>query len=217
MFIPPEALRLLKAKPTIDNIDKSMCPLYKITGKLFNGISEGAAYGDDWEMSTNYPIVRLTNGTDVYYARTTNWNRIGAVKTDSLEDTAYFTLPASLPLGTYSLVVVANGNPSNPVMFTPCVTGVNEVKAESEKVKVYPNPNKGEFTLEVQSEKLKVKSIEVYNVLGEKVTPTLPADIAGLNFSYQINISSQPSGVYFYRVIGEDGKMIGEGKVVISK
>lgn len=106
-----------QGKPTINNIYQANCTYY-ITGKLFNGISEGAAYGDDWEMETNYPLVRLTSGTKVYYARTFYWNRIGALQTDSLEDTAQFTLPAGLPAGTYSVVVVANGFASNPSTYT---------------------------------------------------------------------------------------------------
>jgi hypothetical protein len=106
-----------QGKPTINNITKLTCNSYRITGKLFNGISEGAAFGDDWQVATNYPIIRLTNGGNVYYATTSNWNRIGAVATDSAEDTAYFTVP-SIPGGTYQLVVTANGFASNPTPFT---------------------------------------------------------------------------------------------------
>lgn len=107
-------------KPVINSIYQPNCSgNYYITGKLFNGISEGAAYGDDWQMETNYPIIRLTNGSNVYYARTSYWNRIGAVQTDSLEDSAQFTLPAGLPAATYSLVVVANGFASSPTLFNP--------------------------------------------------------------------------------------------------
>ncbi len=60
----------------------------------------------------------LTNGTNTYYAKTSKWNRIGAIQTDSLADTALFALPASLPSGTYSLTVVVNGFASNPTLFT---------------------------------------------------------------------------------------------------
>ncbi len=123
----PGSAAIAAGKPTINSILADGCPNYKITGKLFNGISEGAAYGDDWQESTNYPLVRLSNGTDVYYAKTTNWNRIGAVQTDSLEDTAVFTTPAALPSGTYSLVVVVNGFASNPVLFT--VLGISTVNS----------------------------------------------------------------------------------------
>ncbi len=116
---------IAQGKPTINSILPDACPLYKITGKLFNGISEGTEYGDDLQQSSNYPLVRLSNGTNVYYAKTTNWNRLGAVMTDSLEDTAVFETPANLPSGIYSLVVVVNGFASNPTLFT--VLGVASV------------------------------------------------------------------------------------------
>jgi hypothetical protein len=32
-----------------------------------------------------------------------------------------------------------------------------------------------------------------------------------------IDLSSQPNGVYFYRVLYEDGGLIGEGKLIIQK
>src|SRR5215467_16022058 len=34
---------------------------YVISGHLFNGMSQGAAYGDDQQSATNYPLVRITN------------------------------------------------------------------------------------------------------------------------------------------------------------
>lgn len=108
----PTAGPIAAGQPTISTVTRENCDTFQITGTLFNGISEGAAYGDDWQMSTNYPIVRLTNATNTYYATTFNWNRIGAVMTGSLPDTCIFRLPAALPVGTYSVTVVANGNPS---------------------------------------------------------------------------------------------------------
>ncbi|MEP7168681.1 MAG: PKD-like domain-containing protein, partial [Bacteroidota bacterium] len=107
---------LAAGKPTIANIAQTSCTTFSITGTLFNGISQGACYGDDWQMATNYPLVRLTSGSNVYYARTANWNRTG-VMTGALADTAQFTTPAGLAAGTYSLVVVANGISSDPVSF----------------------------------------------------------------------------------------------------
>ncbi|MBA2611732.1 MAG: T9SS type A sorting domain-containing protein [Bacteroidetes bacterium] len=114
----PSGPQLAAGQPTISNIIQNGCNSFTITGMLFNGIGEGAEYGDDWQMATNYPIVRLNSGTNVYYARTFNWNRTG-VQTGTLPDTTQFTLPAGLPQGTYSLVVIANGISSNPVTFIP--------------------------------------------------------------------------------------------------
>jgi hypothetical protein len=61
--------------------------------------------------------------------------------------------------------------------------------------------------------------VEVYNVLGEQVyTSTLPPpNGGGASFSYLMNLSSQPNGIYLYRVISERGALVGEGKVIIEK
>ena len=113
-FTPTAGAPLAAGQPTIGTVTRENCDTFQVTGTLFNGISEGAAYGDDWQMSSNYPIVRLSNATNTYYATTYNWNRIGAVQTGALPDTAIFVTPAGMPPGTYSVTVVANGNPSAP-------------------------------------------------------------------------------------------------------
>ena len=113
----PVGIPLASGKPAISRITPLSCSTYRITGTLFNGISEGAAYGDDWQMSTNYPLVRLTSGTNIYYARTSNWNSTG-VQRGSAADTALFILPAGLPTGTYSVVVIANGISSSSRTMT---------------------------------------------------------------------------------------------------
>jgi len=115
----PSGTALTSGKPTVSTISRTNCDTFLATGTLFTGISEGANFGDDWQMSSNYPIIRLTSGTNVYYARSFNWNRVGAVMTGSLADTAQFVLPSGLPAGTYSLAVVVNGNPSAPFSFNP--------------------------------------------------------------------------------------------------
>ena len=88
-----------------------------MTGSQLNGVSEGAYYGDDAQMSTNYPIVRLSNASNhVYYARTTDWT-IGVATGETSESTD-FTLPVGLPAGNYRLSVVANGIASRAVGFS---------------------------------------------------------------------------------------------------
>lgn len=114
----PSGSPLVSGKPVISSISPNGCGQFRITGNQFNGISQGATYGDDWQMSTNYPVIRLTSGANVYYARTFNWNSTG-VQRGLQADTAQFTLPAGLPAGTYSLVVTANGIASDPVSFNP--------------------------------------------------------------------------------------------------
>jgi len=116
----PAGSVVTKGKPVISQVTANNCSgsSYTITGTGFNGISEGASYGDDWQMNTNYPIIRLTNGSKVYYARTFNWNNTG-VQTGNTVTSTQFTLPVGLPYATYTLVVTANGISSDPISFTP--------------------------------------------------------------------------------------------------
>ena len=118
----PDGSPLIAGKPTIVTITPNADGSYHLTGALLNGISEGAAYGDDVQMNSNYPIVRLTDAAgNVHYARTYNWSSTGVMTGTTLETTE-FRLPPGLAAGMYSLVVVANGNSSDPVSFyTPDV------------------------------------------------------------------------------------------------
>ena len=113
----PAGAPLAAGMPTISSITRNSDGSHHLTGTKLNGISEGASYGDDWQMNSNYPIVRLTSGSNVYYARTYNWSSTG-VMTGNTPVTTEFTLPAGLPAGTYSLVTTANGIASDPVTFT---------------------------------------------------------------------------------------------------
>ncbi len=52
---------------------------YKITGTQFNGLSMAMAFGDEYQNSTNYPLVRITNNNTkhVFYARTHDHSTMG--------------------------------------------------------------------------------------------------------------------------------------------
>ncbi len=112
-------------KPTINTVIKNPNGTYHLTGTQLNGMSEGASYGDDLQMSTNYPIVRLTGTTgNVYYARTFNWSSTGVMTGAQIASTE-FSLPASLPTDTYTLVVSASGINSDPFPLPTCTADFN--------------------------------------------------------------------------------------------
>jgi fibronectin type 3 domain-containing protein len=115
----PDGTPLAAGQPAINSITENTDGSYHLTGTGLNGITGGAAYGDDWQMDSNYPLVRLTNTVsgNVYYARTFGWNST-SVMTGSRIVTTEFSLPLNLPEGSYSLVVVANGNPSASIAFS---------------------------------------------------------------------------------------------------
>ena len=111
----PDGSPLAAGKPTITSITLNPDGSYHLVGTELNGISEGAAFGDDAQMNGNYPLVRLTDGSgNVYYARTYNWSSTSVMTGTNLVTTE-FTL--GVTAGNYSLVVVANGIASDPVTF----------------------------------------------------------------------------------------------------
>jgi hypothetical protein len=113
----PDGSPLAAGKPTITSITQNTNQSYHLTGTLLNGISEGACYGDDIQMDSNYPLVRLRDAAgNVYYARTFNWST-SSVMTGNRPVTTEFSVPTNVPAGVYSLVAVANGISSDPVTF----------------------------------------------------------------------------------------------------
>ncbi|HEX3430116.1 MAG TPA: hypothetical protein VHT03_04450 [Rhizomicrobium sp.] len=80
-----------------------------ISGTNFNGFSLGASYGDDGQMSTNFPLVRITNNTtgDVCFGRSYNFSTMGVWTRGTTS--AEFDIPASCETGASTLQVVVNG------------------------------------------------------------------------------------------------------------
>jgi hypothetical protein len=105
------------SQPTVSSVVSNGNLTFALTGTQLNGISEGAGYGDDAQMSSDYPIVELTSGGGtVTFAKTFNW--LSQVATDGTSVTTQFTVPAGLAAGPYSLTVSANGIASAPFSFS---------------------------------------------------------------------------------------------------
>jgi len=113
----PDTAPLASSKPTIGTIVNTSYKNYLLTGNLLNGVSAGAAYGDNYQMDGNFPLVRLTDtNNNVYYARTYNWSST-SVMASNVPVTTSFVLPPGLSNGIYSVVVSACGNTSAPVQL----------------------------------------------------------------------------------------------------
>jgi hypothetical protein len=102
-------------RPTITNISYNGS-VFTLSGTQLNGLSEGANYGDDAQMASNYPLVQLNNGAgNAPFARTFNWTSTG-VATGSNVESVQFTLPAAINPGPFLLNVIANGIASPTVL-----------------------------------------------------------------------------------------------------
>jgi len=89
---------------------------YTLSGTQFNGLSQGASYGDDQQSNTNYPIIKITptQSGHVYYAREYNPSTM-AICTGNKIVSTHFTVPGNLDLGPATIQVVTNGIASAPV------------------------------------------------------------------------------------------------------
>ncbi len=76
-----------------------------------------------------------------------------------------------------------------------CTVAVEESN-KTPSFKLYPNPSSGEFTLELDLKTNDKVTIEVYNLLGEKVLEQKVNGMTGKN-KYQIDLTKTTDGIYF--------------------
>jgi hypothetical protein len=81
-------------------------------------------------------------------------------------------------------------------------TGVDETLNEK-SVKLYPNPNKGSFTIETDNE-LMMNAINVFDITGKKVFSDV---LQKKNRMHQLNVSSVETGIYIVQIETEKGSI----------
>jgi hypothetical protein len=106
--------------------------------------------------------------------------------------------------GNYYVVITdVNGcSATSSTLPVTCTVGINEA-TENNLFSVYPNPTSGKFTIQA-SQTLINATIFVTNILGEKVFQSANQHIGTLS-NLQIDLSSQPNGVYFLNIKTSDG------------
>ena len=93
-------------------------------------------------------------------------------------------------------------------------TGINEPILEKGAIKVYPNPNNGNFNIDYHLTELGIRNYElrIYDVLGKRVYST---DLLGIDGTQNIDVSTLSNGVYFYQVTNNKETL--RGKFIIEK
>ncbi len=195
-------------RPTIANISPAGSGTYTLTGTQLNGLSEGASYGDDAEMSSNYPIVQLTDPSGgVFYARTFNWTP--GVATGPASVTTQFTLPAGLPQNTYSLRVIASGIASAPVTFSaiPGLHVANSTSVNGSLVNTPPTSFVFNFNEAIQPATLQAGDLTVNGISANSVT--LDATDQTATFTYNTSPvtaqGTQTLAIAANSITGQDG------------
>jgi hypothetical protein len=151
---------------------------FTITGTQINGMSEGAAYGDDAQMASNFPIVTYVDVSgNLNVGRTSNWSS-NWVQTGSTPVTTQFTLANNPAPGLYLANVAVNG------LKDWVLDILTTSSADTYTLQVDPNDS------------------NLYQVLRDgSIWSNSPIDsfdriiVTGTNSGETVNINSTPAGV----------------------
>ncbi len=213
----PDGNPIAAGKPVITKIQRAGAGVFRLTGHLFNGISEGATYGDDWQMNSNYPLVRISVNGKVFYARSFNWNSTGVMR-GAANDTVYVTPPAGLPRGQYSIQVVANGIASDP--FVVGFAFANDAIADNgsinndESLRIYPNPVSSQAKVLFSLPAAGNVSLRIVDASGNTLKMLFNGRLQQGDQSINLNVSGLMQGIYYVNLVTDEG--IKSSKLVIK-
>ena len=206
---------------------------------MLNGSNDTLLYDFNLNLGDTLPITANNNGGNLFYVSAIDSILIGTTyrKEFAIRDTGsswdfdYLIEGIGSTRGLFEKITVPFEGGSSLNCFDQnysCVypdsnyncplyfLGISSIQKPEQSITTYPNPSTGKFTFTFSNPELisGEQTIEIFNVLGEQVYNETLKKAQDDNV---INISKQPAGIYFYRVITEDGSFIGEGKLILQK
>jgi hypothetical protein len=185
------------SQPICFTVTPNQPPVVLVTD---NSASDTICYGSTITFTAN----ALEAGTPTYY-----WFLDAAfVGTASI----YTTLPTLLP-GNHSVwceitssescdlmdpVFSQSATSSHVNFYVQICTSVQEQNISAGLISVFPSPAINQ--VEIRNPKFEIRSIELYNVLGENIFSEL---VTGNPKQVTISVAGFPSGIYFVKVRGE--------------
>jgi hypothetical protein len=107
----------------------------------------------------------------------------------------------------YTYTTTSNGSPSTNGGFLSSPLGIDEVNNSITSFNVYPNPASSSINLDFNLTESKKAGYKIYNTLGEEmITTDTKEAFAGLN-NYKIDTGNLPEGIYFVKLILENGNI----------
>lgn len=83
--------------------------------------------------------------------------------------------------------------------FDADLTGISQVAKTGNRLRVFPNPGSGKFT--IIADNTKQYQIKIFNAFGAEVFQSeINPDVSG---EFEIDLSNQPKGIYFIQVVSE--------------
>jgi hypothetical protein len=115
--------------------------------------------------------------------------------------------------GTFAVRVTTGGCTSSfSADFEVTNSGIEELK-EGSSLLIYPNPNKGEFSISFYTNSKKTYQLNLYNTFGQVVYEKKLIGIYGA-YSQDIDLKNYLSGIYLLTL--SDGKGIASKKVFVD-
>lgn len=170
----------------------------------------------------NFTNTPCNNGQSTFYSISSGTN-------SSTTYTWTSTGQPNSPTPTYTVYVCLkmknnSSSPTNTCSSTLCKTvtincaeiGFAEYVMENSKVRIFPNPNNGSFTLDLDDVSFNspIIYLRIYNVLGELVHQT-SKEIDNGEFQREVNLGDLTNGAYYLRL--SSGNQSYSAKLIISK
>ncbi|MFH1322104.1 MAG: FG-GAP-like repeat-containing protein [Bacteroidota bacterium] len=148
--------------------------------------------------------VTAKGGTPPYtYQWNDSLNQVTATATGLCGDTTYTVL-----------VTDAYGDTVSTNVFVDEVSGINQQSAIlNPQLKVYPNPNRGIFNLNIYLGKKEDLNIKIFDIQGQKIYSDQTVKYSG-SFEKQIDLSEYNGGIYHLQVITKENVI--NRKIVIE-
>ena len=148
------------------------------------------------------------NANNIAFWNGTAWSALGSGTSDEVWSLVVYQ--AQLYAG--GLFQKAGGNLVMGVAKWDENTGIWENITDN-SVSAFPNPSSGRFSFKFDQAYPKTE-IQIYNILGENISTTLMSD-NGSAVIKEIDLSNEPKGVYFYRLLSEK-KVVSSGKLIVQ-
>ncbi len=185
-------------RPTINSITKTTASKYSLQGSRLNGISEGATYGANARMSTNYPIVRLDQVGSTRYARTTGWTPGLSYPGINNFQSVTFEVPGDLTTGTYYASVITNGiqSLSVPITFTrgnvnvSYSGGILNINGDAEANNIQVTYKQVKVSGVLKSASVTVTAGDAFTTVNGQTSVTLDVGIERFNTNVQMGAGS---------------------------
>jgi hypothetical protein len=193
-----------------DSIRGTLVAATDINGNVSWSKRIGAATG---EYASGYGIATATDGGYIVSGPRSSISGNSSaqlIKTTSTgtfacNDVAYTLIPTNLTLPASNEAVGTGPGSltSQSILFSAsaisttgdaCVVGIDENYFD-DMFNIFPNPSANEFR--IQNSEFRIKAVEVFNVIGEKI---FSEEIAGIRPLIYISASEWNKGIYFVRI-----------------